>query len=353
AGFDEPIPFEAIRESVADSLESSPAPQAFLAGGVTFCELVPLRAIPFRVVVILGMSDQAFPRGRAAAGFDLMARAPRPGDRSTRSDDRYLFLEAMLSARDRLILTVPGRDVRDGSDLPPSIVITELLDAIEGSFELESSVDEAGWAENPPATLRASIVVHHALQSFSDRYFEVPGDPRLLGRDEEAYAGALARRRAAEAGGGIRRRFLADLWNGDPVSDPEPGQPVLVLDDLAERVLRSTRYFTREQLRLRLPRSEEVANDLDPVEFEGLEQYSLGSALLEDLDAGVTSEEATMRLLARATIPAGRPGELAVRALVEEVNEVAIRVRERSPGSRLDDLECGIELEVEGLGSCR
>ena len=105
AGFDRPVPFEAIRERVSEALEASPAPQAFLAGGVTFCELVPLRAIPFRVVVILGLCDQAFPRGGPAPGFDLMARAPRPGDRNARVDDRYLFLEALLSARDRLILT--------------------------------------------------------------------------------------------------------------------------------------------------------------------------------------------------------------------------------------------------------
>ena len=194
AGFDRPIPFEAIRERVADALESNPAPQAFLAGGVTFCELVPLRAIPFRVVVILGLSDRAFPRGRPAPGFDRMAKLPRAGDRSPRSDDRYLFLEALLSARDRLILTVPGRDVRDGSDLPPSIVVSELLDALEAAFVLVPASGNGEGAASAPHTLREALVVKHALQSFSPRYFEVTGDRRVLGRDEEAFSGARARR---------------------------------------------------------------------------------------------------------------------------------------------------------------
>ena len=81
--------------------------------------------------MILGLTDGAFPPGRPAPGYDLMARAPRAGDRSQRSDDRHLFLEALLSARDRLILTAPARDVRDGSDLPLSIVVTELLEALD------------------------------------------------------------------------------------------------------------------------------------------------------------------------------------------------------------------------------
>jgi len=353
AGFDEAISLEAIRQRVSEALESSRAPEAFLAGGVTFCELVPLRAIPFRVVVILGLSDNAFPRGRPALGFDRMAKAPRVGDRSTRSDDRYLFMEAILSARDRLILTVPARDVRDGSDLPPSIVVSELLDALEGSFELEATPTEGLGDDDPPRTLREALVVKHALQSFSSRYFESTGDRRLLGRDEEAFSGARAQRDAVEAGGGLRRRFLADFAAVASVGSEVSNARVLSLEDLAERVLRATRFFTRERLRLRLPRSEEVASDLDPVSIERLEQYSLGAALLDDLEAGVTPEEATRRLLARSTIPAGLPGELAVRALHEEVADIANLARGRCTGTRLPDLDCEIELAVEGLGGCR
>ncbi len=344
AGFDRSVPFEAMRERVSETLEASPAPQAFLAGGVTFCELVPLRAIPFRIVVILGLSDQAFPRGGPAAGFDLMARAPRPGDRNARVDDRYLFLEALLSARDRLILTVPGRDMRDGSDLPPSIVVAELLDAIEGSFAVDTTKGETAFE-----SLREQIIVKHPLQSSSPLYFETPGDARLLGRDEEAFAAARARREAIEAGGGVTRRFLARL---DVPSRSDSTPPRLSLDDLVARVLQSTRYFTRERLRLRVPRLEEGTGDLDPFELGPLEQHALGSALLADLGAGVPESVAVRRLFARAPIPAGLPGALAVRALQEEVVRVARIAAGRRSGERLADLDGEITLDVEGLGAC-
>ena len=342
AGFDALIPFDAIREQVSVALASNPAPQAFLAGGVTFCELVPLRAIPFKVIAILGLGDEAFPRGRPALGFDLMARSPLAGDRSTRNDDRYLFLEALLSARERLILTVPGSDVRDGSDLPPSIVVSELLDAVSASFTLEPAVG---------GSLREALIVRHPLQAFSPRYFETAGDRRLIGRDADAFAGAQARSLALQADGGEQRRFLEEL-TPDPERVGAIDAPRLSIEELLERILRSTRSFARDRLRMRLPRLADVVGDLDPVELVPLEQFALGAALLDDLVAGAPSEVATARLMARASIPAGVPGRLAARALQEEVEEIARVGRTRCSGVRLQDVDVEVLLDVPGPGRC-
>ena len=343
AGFESAIPFEAMREQLNEALASSPAPQAFLAGGVTFCELVPLRAIPFRVIVILGLRDEAFPRGRPAPGFDLMAKAPRAGDRSTRVDDRYLFLEALLSARDRLILTVPGRDVRDGSDLPPSIVVTELLDVLETSYEPDPLWLEA-MKPKTKLSLRDQLVVSHPLQSFSPRYFEQAGDARLIGHDAEAFAGAKARIEAE--GGGPLRKFLDRV----PVDSQTDASPSLSLDELSHRILRATRYFTRERLGMRLPHFEEVAEDLDPLDLAPLDRFALGTALLEDLAAGAYPEEATARLQARAVVPSGLLGTLATRSLRAEVLDVA-RVADGRRGSvALPNHEASLSLSVQGLG---
>lgn len=364
AGYDRPIPFAAIRERVAALLEARPAPQAFLAGGVTFCELVPLRAIPFRVVVIMGLADAAFPRGGPAAGFDLMARAPLAGDRNPRIDDRYLFLEALLSARHQLILTVPGRDLRDGSDLPPSIVVTELLDALTETYRLEGP---SGASEEAPKALRASLVRRHPLQSFSAAYFEQPGDPKLLGRDAEAFEAAQARRSALEAGGGVARRFVAGLEvreaspklslvgaagaAGVEASQAGDGDGLrLTLDELVARVLRATRYFVRERLGLRVPRLEDAVDDLDPFALSPLERYALGAALLGDLEDGTDPVRASARLLGHASIPSGLPGRLAVRGLWEEAQALDRIARGHRGGEPIASFEAELPLEVEGLG---
>lgn len=342
AGFERPIPFEAMRERVGEALEATPSPQAFLAGGVTFCELVPLRAIPFRVVAILGLSDAAFPRGRPAAGYDLMARSPRPGDRTSRIDDRYLFLEALLSARDRLILTVPARDLRDGSRLPASVVVSELLDAIEGRFALEADAEPTGTG-SASSDLREWLVVPHALQGFSLRYFEAGGDRRLCGRSPSDYAAASKRREALAAGGGEPRRFLGALGSSGgaaPSERPASGDDdrrVLSLDELAERILRSTRFFARERLRLRLPRPEAAIGDLDPIDLDPLETASFGAAHLEAVLAGAPIADATRRLLAQANLPTGVVGRLSARAIEREVEEIVRIGRARRSGERLDD----------------
>ena len=67
--------------------------------GVKFCSLLPMRSVPFRVIYLLGMNMDDYPRRADQQSFDLMRNDYRPGDRSARMDDRWLFLEALLSAR--------------------------------------------------------------------------------------------------------------------------------------------------------------------------------------------------------------------------------------------------------------
>ncbi len=61
------------------------------------------------------MDYDAFPRDTPPLAFDLIARRPRPGDRSRRDDDRYLFLEALLAARRRFYVSFVGQDIQDNT----------------------------------------------------------------------------------------------------------------------------------------------------------------------------------------------------------------------------------------------
>ena len=106
-----------MRQQLGAALESGSGASGFLTGAVTFCTMVPMRSLPFRLVCLLGLDDGALPRRTPAAGFDLIAKRPRRGDRARRLDDRYLFLETLLSARDGLYLSYVGRDPRDNSIL--------------------------------------------------------------------------------------------------------------------------------------------------------------------------------------------------------------------------------------------
>lgn len=346
-GFTRAIAFEAMRDRIVSALAESPSPQAFLAGGVTFCQLVPLRAIPFRVVVITGLVDGDFPRSRAAVGFDLMAKHARAGDRTVRDDDRHLFLEALLSAREKLVLTVPARDLQNGQARPVSIVVSELLDALNASFVP---------AADDPLRLRDALVVSHPLQATSPCYFQRDRDPRLVSRSERAHRGAVARREALAARAWTPRTFLTPGGTGlvalrAEAMAAESGGPVLSLDVLVDRILRSTRHFAREVLALRLPRPEAVQGDLDPFALTPLEKAGLGRALFADLAAGIPFEQALERMRASPLLPAGLPGEILMRGVRSEAQTIARIAAARRVGAPLPDLDFELVLPARGAGA--
>ena len=127
----------------------------YLTGRVTFSSMVPLRSVPFRIVCMLGLNDSDFPRQRPNPGFDLIAQHPQPSDRSVRDDDRYLFLEALLSARDELYLSYIYRNVSDNAAREPSVLVSEFRDYLN--------------KYHPSQPMRC---IAHPLQPFSPALFD-------------------------------------------------------------------------------------------------------------------------------------------------------------------------------------
>ncbi|KZX02344.1 exodeoxyribonuclease V subunit gamma [Pseudoalteromonas luteoviolacea] len=109
--------------------------QRFLSGAVNFCTLMPMRAVPFKVVCLLGMNDADYPRQVQPIGFDLVPNSTRrKGDRSRKLDDRYLFLEALLSARQHFYISFIGRSCFNNEVQVPSVLVSELFEYIDRSF---------------------------------------------------------------------------------------------------------------------------------------------------------------------------------------------------------------------------
>ncbi|MBL8246234.1 MAG: exodeoxyribonuclease V subunit gamma [Rhodanobacteraceae bacterium] len=166
------VEWSVVREVLHQGLEGIPERQPFLAGGITFCGMVPQRSIPFEVIALLGLNDGEYPRARPDSGLDLMQSHPRLGDRDNRADDRYLFLEALMSARRTLHLSHVGEGAQDGKPRNPALPLEELL----GFLDQHAAVagHERPWR------------VRHALQPFDARYFGgEPEDPRWFSYSEE------------------------------------------------------------------------------------------------------------------------------------------------------------------------
>jgi exodeoxyribonuclease V gamma subunit len=155
------LPLTVVREAWLAGLDQGRLSQRFLAGAVNFCTLMPMRAIPFKLVCLLGMNDGDYPRAQPPLDFDLMGSDYRPGDRSRREDDRYLLLEALLSAREKLYISWVGRSIRDNSDRPASVLVGQLRDHLASGWRL---ADDRG-------DLLEALTQEHPLQPFSARYF--------------------------------------------------------------------------------------------------------------------------------------------------------------------------------------
>lgn len=158
------MPLTLLRDELAQRLDQQRISQRFLAGPVNICTLMPMRSIPFKVVCLLGMNDGVYPRTLPPLGFDLMSQKPQRGDRSRRDDDRYLFLEALMSAEQTLYISYIGRSIQDNSERFPSVLVQELVDYIGQSHCLAG--DEDLDCDASEARVKAHITHLHTRMPF-------------------------------------------------------------------------------------------------------------------------------------------------------------------------------------------
>lgn len=301
AGFDDAVPLDVLRGLLDDQLAGSRHHGAFLRRGITFCEMLPMRSVPARVVCVLGLSDGAFPRVDVHLDFDATAARRRLGDRSKRLDDRHLFLETLLSARDHLVLTWVGRSVQDNAELPPSVVVSELLDVLDVTF----ASPNGGRAS-------AHLTCVHPLQPFGTPYVTGPDGPSTF--DPAAAAGAVALTGPRTA----RPPFLPA-----PVPPPPRGPDDGPEEVSLRQVLRALQDPPVALLRrLGVGPGDEVAEvpDREPLHVEGLDSWTLGATLLDLRLRGHEPATARAILLGRGMLPLGRRAEAVLGAVEAEVD---------------------------------
>ncbi|MBF0414100.1 MAG: exodeoxyribonuclease V subunit gamma [Desulfamplus sp.] len=172
-GFTSPVNSRIIKSWCDQAIGKEYRDSNFLNGGVTFCAMLPMRSIPAKVICILGLNDKIFPRMDSSPNFDLIRQKPRRGDRSLRNEDRYLFLETIISAREKLYLSYTGQGIEDNIVITPSVVISELMDYLDQGFVVnENHLHQDNFELSKDEPLSSYILTHHPLQAFSPAYFE-------------------------------------------------------------------------------------------------------------------------------------------------------------------------------------
>lgn len=277
-----------VGDLVAERLRGRPTRANFRSGALTFCTLHPMRAVPHRLVCLLGLDDDVFPRGAPRDGDDLTLTDPLVGDRDGRLEDRQLLLDAVLSATDAVLITYSGRDERTNAERPPAVPVGELLEAVARTAGPE-----------------ATVVREHPLQPFDPRGFAAE-EPWGFDRRALAGAQALAGPRAPVP------PFLAA-----PL--PAAQDAAIELDDLVRFTASPAKAFLRRRLGVAAGSYEDDPLDGLTLELDGLGRYAIGQRLLDARVEGVEHRAAILAEIARGTLPPGQLARGPVLAVAEQV----------------------------------
>jgi exodeoxyribonuclease V gamma subunit len=350
AGYDQPLELDTVYSQLLVSLRDNSPGQRLFSGGVTFCELEPARAVPFRVVYLLGMTEIALAVPRTLS-FDRCAQEPMVGDQAERDEMRRLFLEAILSARKRLVISYIGQSICDNAELPASVWVDELLDTLDESFyvapDTTSSVTTQG-SNNPVAkstSIRDRVIVRHPLQAFSPNYFGSSPDHRL-------FSYSPTRLVHAKALLGERRETPGFFDGFTPIAETADAfRDGIELGDLIDFFIHPIEWFYRRRLVLSLREKVDTVLDREPAFLDALENWKLGDALLRDTLRGQTTERTYEVARATGQLPLGTLGLCIYRNLKLEIDTLASAAapwRGQEPLAPLDVSEALKELQLHG-----
>ena len=323
--FDTPVSFAVVVREVTRQLDSATA-ASFRHGGVVFCDMGAMRSLPCKVIALLGMNDGVFPRGDRSVGFDLMRFQRILGDNRPRDEDRHLFLEAILAASDRLIITCQGQDVRDQRSRPPSVPVQELLDAL-------TQTDDA-------AEIRNTLFIRHPLQTFAPQYFDGQGNVPASFDSAALKAAQRLQGQPENAAVFARNPLLPSVAaNCETIVEPES----VSVGDL--RVLHERPWLLfLKRVGVGDISVTEDSSVREPLVLDGLQYWQAGDTWLEQTLAGVVHEQIARQLIRTGSIPAGSAGEAVVRKLKQDATRIIASMRKANLKTATESLPVSLNI---------
>lgn len=287
----------------------------FLRGQLTFCSMLPMRSIPFKVIALMGMNDGEFPKIDRLPSFDLLKNNFRKGDRSSRADDRYQFLEILLSTRQQLIITYIGQSISHNEAIPPSVVISELLEVLRDYYQLDN------------------FIFKQPLQAFSARYFQA--DTPLISFNTAECETAIALQQP---------KANPEYWWQGKMNTPL--EPVIEIVDMLRFFKHPQKFFLAQRLAIRFQGIDADAEEREPFVVDKLDGYNIyHNWITVRLNNGDLSLE---KLQAQGYWLAGSAGELAFNDQLFEIDKFVQKIQFKQLGERIDDLPLNIYIYPTG-----
>ena len=315
---DEPMTLKVISQILDARLSQDYQAGSFFSGTITFCSLKPMRNIPAQFIGLIGMNESAFPRRDIRSEFTQFPDGRRRGDRSIREDDRYLFLESILGARRHLYISYTGIESQTLKVQPSSIVVEELLDTLDDYYQFPNET-----------TARNALLIHEPLQAFSPHYFN-KNQPVSFSNDNLKAARSLI-----EISNIITPKFLSPIKVALEIPDE------ILLSTFQRFFANPSRHWLNQSLELNLPYQEQVLEDSEPIETNGLLEYKKGSVLIEHPEILLGQNGHLLKDL----LPIGALQEGALEKVKPEVEKL-LSILGHNPMENLPS--SAVEIEFEG-----
>jgi exodeoxyribonuclease V gamma subunit len=298
SGYTSAIALKTVRREISALLASKTPAVGFLRRGVTLTELVPLRSVPFRVVCLLGMSEDSFPRSDDRPSFDLTLPEHEPGDRNKRDDDRHSFLQAILCARDRVIVTFSAAPASLRSGANPSPIVWELCEVARHYYTL-------------PEQKPVLEAIAQPLHPFDRRYFDGSNVPQSASHRYLQIARTLTELPVEPPRTELRSEAAVDAVEG-----------AVSVNELAAWVWNPISAFIEKVLQARFQGPELYEPTRALTEIGPLEASKLGNGALR---AGLRDEALEAYLAAAPEFPDGNWGGLVRQRIGREIRAVNAR----------------------------
>ncbi|MGD1967461.1 MAG: exodeoxyribonuclease V subunit gamma [Desulfobacterales bacterium] len=305
AVFNEKLEIEPIRFYLEQHLDKLPFGSGFMTGAVTFCAMLPMRSIPFKIICLVGMNSDAFPRDSQPLSFDLIAQHPRPSDRSRRNDDKYLFLESIVSARKKFYISYVGQSIQDNSRMPPSVLVSELLDTIERGFQL------------PGGKIREHVVRFHRLQAFAAPYYRKNSDLFSYSAENCSAASCLYK----------NKKDTVLISRPIPLTGPEKAElRHLDIESLCRFFSHPTKFLLQQRLGIYLEQAAALIEKREDFELDALDRFLVGQRLASTRMAGNDLDAYRAAHMAMGQFPHGNVGVLLYNEMSSAVEQFVDRV---------------------------
>ena len=323
AGFEQAISVDLVKRWLQDqwAVMQHQSASRFMGYGVTFCGMVPMRSVPFKVVCLIGMNDDNYPRRQPSSSFDLLAKDIRKGDRSNREDDRYLFLESLLSAQSHFYISYVGASIQDNSPIPPSVLVSDLKDVLQQGFETEQGGD-----------IWQACLTLHPLQPFSERYFN--------GISYKLFSYDTTQCPPAD------KKDIVLSWLDEPLPEADTSWRQVSINALTDFFYHPAKYLCQKRLGLYLKIDDKPLDSREPFSLDSLQAWQVRQQLLAPYLNGQPVTDILPIIKKTGVLPQGNVGDYVINHELEKVKDFAKKWRavcpdEYLPSVPFDELAIG------------